>query len=328
MTTVQTNHLAPEGVVLAGNPPQINSGIMVPFASAFELSTNNAAQTPYFIPLHCLNGFGSTDSDFLRHANMYTQFRVKCIRFEFVPTTAFTNNTTMPITSDFPPAVGVDDTRAAMDTNQINAGTVWMIKWPNKKTGEYMDYGVNLNNPSVNHILNKSALMDPTVIKIPVTEKLVLTWKPKILGFKPLYFRGYNTIVSANAQAIKSDVPCAKKFPWMNIIDNTETATIPNPNEIVGLNINPSQGGVNTTALRAQMSQPLIAMYDTVYDRYLEPATFNVTGRWYMHTVFEFRNKRHPHAPVSATEFAEGTLTYTDMGPPGSSDLTVNINRV
>lgn len=328
MTTVQTGHWTPEGAILAGNPPQLSSSIMVPFASALELATNNASQTPFFIPMHCLNGFGATDNDFLRHANMYTQFRIKCIRFEFVPTTAFTSGATIPVTSDFPSAVTTDDTRVALDTNQVNSSTVWLIKWPNKSTGQFQDFGTNLNNAAINHIFNKSALMDPSVIKIPVTEKLVLTWKPKILGFKPLLFRGYNTIVSANATATQSVVPCAKKFPWMNIIDNTETATIPNPSEYTGVNVNTQQGGVNTTALRSQMSQPLLGMYDTVYDRFLEPTTFNITGRWYMHTVFEFKNKRHPHVPVSATEFAEGTLLYTEMGGPASADLTTSINRV
>ncbi len=290
---------------------------MVPFASAFELSTNNSSQTPFFIPYHCLNGFGTNDQEFMRHANMYTQYRIKCIRFEYVPTTACAKGTTLPMTSVYPPSITTTDVRAAMDANQINSSTLWLIKWPNKKTGLFQDFGVNFNNTLTNRLSNQRALNDPNVIKIPVTEKLVLSWKPRILGYKPVMFRTLNSLTSASEKAQDNFLPSSKSFPWMNIIDNVE-AFVGNPNEVVGVNpVNGTTGGFtgpyNTTGLRVQMSQPQIAMYNTVYNTFVTPADFESTGRWYMHTVFEFRRKRDQYAEITSTMIHESILNYPEM---------------
>lgn len=329
--SVQTNHISTAGH-LVPNPPQLSATVMTPFATVFELSTNNTDQTPFFVPYHCLSNFGANDHEFLRHANMFTQYRIKGIRFEYVPTTSMAKGTVLPITSEYPyQGVSPSDVKLAMDDNQVNSSTVWLIKWPNKRTGLFQDFGGNLSNPSVVQLGTNLALNDPSVIKIPVTEKLVLSWKPRILGYKPVMFRTTNSSGQQSVEAQDNFLPAAKPFPWMNIVDNVENPALAGASEAIGVTTvsgtTGTAGPYSTTALRVQMSQPMIAMYNTALDTFITPETFSSTGRWFMHTIFEFRNKRDRMVGNGAV-LQENDENYNGMRFLSNAEVVNTFSRV
>lgn len=288
---------------------------MTPFGKMLGLQSTAVAGTSSFIPFDCLNGLpsGRGDQNFLRHANMYTQYRIKCIRFEYVPFNAVTGRETV-FNLNAVPTLGVQPESA----NTEFAGKYWLVKWPNK-SGTFQDFGVNFSGPVGNQrIYNTAALMDPSVVKIPLAEKFVLTWKPKVLGYKTVAFRPLNLAAGA-ASSEPSFMPTAKKFPWTNIIDNVELpppAGQPIDEQAVG--VTPlSVGGVlyNTQGLRLQMSFPLISCYDSVNNVY-DPAPLT-WGRWVMTTVFEFKTKRDRAAVVGGQFDETVSLNQTNFVPTG-----------
>lgn len=323
--SVQSNHIVPDGWVLTGNPPQLSETYMTPFGRVFELQSGVSQDQSNFCPVVCMNGFGAREHEFLRHANMYTQFRVKAIRFEFVPTTAVTGReSVLPCTVGVP-STTTDDVLQAMDANQSISSTYWMVKWPNKKTGTFQDFGLNLANPSSPYPRNDSALIDPSVIKIPITEKLVLTWKPKMLGYKTKTWIPLNTSTGFGTNNYQpSYEPVAKTFPFLNIISNYHASSgqqatqyvpdIPMPNVTVGV----LAQEYNTENIRVSMSQPLLSVYDSLSNQFLKTTSWPVTGRWTMHTVFEFRNKRDRAAGVIQS-VNEGTALQAQGTDGGAS---------
>lgn len=312
-TTIRTNCLGP-AVTGPGSVPNINGQTMVPFQTVFNLNTD----TPAFIPYHCLNAAGSRDYNFTRHANMYTHYRIKCIRFEFVPTNAVTGNeTSLPMAAVEPAAV-TDLTANVLYNNAKVGSQVWMIKWPRKSTGTFQDLGYNLDTPvPVNQLITGDvAFADPSVIKIPVTEKLVLSWKPRILGYRTSTFRPLENVLGSAPQ--QTFYPVAKKFPWTQIIDNFEGTTILNQEQVGGVKETTAAvgfpGPYNTTGLRCPMTYPLIGCWDHARNQFMGAIDWAAVGRWTMHTVFEFKNKRAFNAgpitvfeetiPVNPTGFA------------------------
>lgn len=279
------------------NPPQLNASVMMPFATVFELAKNQNGTTPQFVPFHCLNGtpHAASDAEFYRHLNMYQQYRIKCIKFEFVPTNAYTGEeSSLPQSVNYP-AGSADPVAAFMAANHSASASVWMVKWP-KKNGTFGDFGVNPADPAVNNLFNSAALADPSVIKIPITEKFVLTWKPKVLGFRPVLFRTIGDLVNTSTHADAASLPVAKKFPWTNIVDNFDAVGKPVLDQLVGdIPVSGTVGNVgpyNTAGLRMPMSAPLIGCYNAATNQFVDPASWQMTGRWTMQTVFEFRQKR------------------------------------
>ena len=295
----------------ATNNPVLDPAVMVPLHTMLDLNDI----TPSFIPYQLLNGKGATDQEFSRHANMYTQYRVKCIRFEYVPANAIVGQeSNFPILTE-----PVDDTTdvvaGIIQANTINTSCMWMIKWPNKRTGTFQDFGYNVNNPTNNLISNRLALTDPTVIKIPITEKLVLSWKPRVCGYRNVNWRPLEQPIGVSFMQ-NTTYPVAKKFPWTNIIDNFDSVGTAVDDELIGVTEDTaiSSGPYNTTGLRCPMTYPLIACYDAFNERFLASADFPSCGRWTIHTVFEFRNKRGFNAGPVIT-FAEN-VTKNTTGMP------------
>lgn len=324
--SVQTNHVVPDGWVLTGNPPQIDATYMTPFGRVFELQSSLSADQSNFCPFSCMNGFGAREHEFNRHANMYTQFRVKAIRFEFVPTTAVTGRESiLPCTAGVPSSTTLDDVLQAMDSNQSISSTYWIVKWPYKSTGMFQDFGMNLHSTSPYPRVD-SALVDPSCIKIPITEKLVLTWKPKIMGYKTKSWVPLNTSSGFGSDNVKQSFePTAKKFPWLNILANYHPSSgqqavkyVPDV-EIPSVTVGVSTNEYNTENLRVSMTQPLLACYDSLTNQFLAPARWPITGRWTMHTVFEFRCKRSLAAGQLSNTINENTANIEYAGDAGAS---------
>lgn len=302
---------------ISGVGPDISSLVMTPFQTVFGLTNLTQAFTAF----SCMNGAGSAggsgDQEFTRHANMYTHFRVKCIRFEFVPTTANTGRESVLPCAFGDNGITVDAVAARMDRNQVVSSQVWMLKWPNK-SGTFQDFGINFANPGVNHIYNSAALLDPTVIKIPVTEKFAFNWKPKILGYRTSTWRPLTAGGGANTNPEGTFYPVAKKYPWTSIIDNFDNAAAPGIDQQVGMipvgAATGSAGPYNTTGLRQPMSFPLISVYDSYNNVFVNASGFEAYGRWTMHTVFEFKNKRGYAANQSAALITENIPLQTIIG--------------
>lgn len=195
-------------------------------------------------------------------------------------------------------SVGADDATSKIIQRNTDMGScVWIIKWPNKN-GVFQDFGVNLNSTTVTgaNIKTLNMLADPSAIKVPVGEKLVLFWKPKIMGTKFMQFMPTQTTTTGNYSVPSfNSVSKAVKFPWSNIVDNFEAGhAVPNAAYLVGQQPNSLPSGPNSMhALYYAMTQPLIALYNTNTDQFLgtEAAQEVTMGRWRIHTVFEFRNK-------------------------------------
>lgn len=287
------------GACNAADPPALQGPLMQPWATVFEYASLSSTRTPFLIPLQLLNGGvqGQVDPEFQRHATMYTQYRIKCIRFEYTPWTAVTGSKSMLPINAQSAAIGTGDRVAdIMGYNTAAASHVWLVKWPNKKTGEFGDFGTNFNNPTNTNVFTSSALVDPTVIKIPCSEKMVLTWKPKVLGYRPVLFRTLNTLLSTSTSSTEANLPVAKKFPWTNIVDNFESTTKGPLEQVVGdipvSGVFGNTGPYNTAGMRMPLTQPLLACFDIANNQVINGSAFLNYGRFTVHTVFEFRNKR------------------------------------
>lgn len=296
--------------------PLVTDGtFMTPFPFFLGLSSSVAQQTAGFIPFDCLNGIpsGRTDLNFMRHANMYTHFRIKAIRWEYTPATAVTGRESILACAALP--VGAPEPERS---NTILTGTYWLVKWPNK-SGTFQDFGVNLSGPAGNNRLyNTAALMDPSTIKIPITEKFVLTWKPKVLGYKPQLFRPMNTVVGPATTAVQAYQVTAKKFPWSPIVDNVESVLVAPEDQAIGQQPVSSGGNLyNTQSLRMPMSFPMISCYDSVNNEF--PASAVTYGRWTMQTVFEFKYKRDRAAVITGFLQEDVPLNNAAAVPSGQN---------
>lgn len=312
---------------VAGNQVYLRSNFMTPFAWALGLQNNvNAGNTNAFIPYDIFQGAPNLMGEIMRHANMYRQYRVKCIRWEFVPTTAVVGRESVlnVYTGQVNTGTATDPVAGYMDRNTRAASLMWFIKWPHKN-GTFQDFGFNLSGSGTSgantNVTTSGALIDPTTIRIPVTEKLVLFWKPKVMGQKVQNWMPLNTLSGAVPLTQAFAKSYAKKFPWTYIIDNVEQGH-GNPNDAnitgQGPTIDPSTAlPYNTTGLRMPMTQPLLGIYDSSTNLFLGTADLLpfITGRWDMHVVLEFKQKYNYTAqqPIPATAFTESTNNLLDV---------------
>lgn len=313
-TITTTKHLINEPFVL-------NNTFMNPFHIFTKLGdTGTPGYVDALVPIQLIGtegGLGTNGSqEWMRHMNMYRQFRVKCIRFEYVPTNCVVGNESVLSVQGAGTQISPDDaTSKIIQINTDMSSCVWLIKWPNKQ-GVFQDFGLNLygTNTGTGNLKNLNMLADPSVIKVPCSEKLVLFWKPKILGRKFTMFMP--TIVTTNGESAENMPKALSKavpFPWTNIIDNYDQGhTVANSAYITGQNLSTYQGTENnTTGLYYPMSQPLIALYNTRTNEFLDDAEAQAVtnGRWRIHTVFEFRHKMGYTANIE--QQPPSTLTQT-----------------
>lgn len=299
-----------------------HSSYMQPFHIFTRLGGTGSGDTNALIALDLIGGAGniSANSEFMRHANMYTQYRIKCVRFEFVPINAVDGKESVNVAYAGPVRSGVaaDEVAGLMDRNAQAAGTYWVVKWPNK-SGVFQDWGVNLAGTSTAsaNIQTSAMLIDPGAIKIPVTEKLVLFWKPKVMGTKVINWMPLNqaAVRAPTSQAWGRTV--AKPYPWTNIIDNTEAGhTLTGDVRLTGFTPQLNMGSNwNTTTLRMPMTEPVLGCYNSATNQWLDNTGIAdlVTGRWTMHTVFEFRRKRPVYAEVTGSSIQENISAWYDQ---------------
>lgn len=299
---------------------------MTPFSLALGMSsTSDAGNTDAFVPYDIFSGQPYLMGEIMRHANMYRQYRIKCIRWEFTPSTAVVGRESVLNVYTGQPNTGAttDPVAGYMDRNTRAASLFWYIKWPHKN-GTFQDFGYNLSGSgtlgSNTNVTTIGAMIDPTTIRIPATEKLVLFWKPKVMGQKVLNWMPINTAAGPQPLQQSFAKSYAKKFPWTYIIDNVEQghANAADANVTGQLPIvDPVGNKYNTTGLRMPMTQPLLALYDSSTNTFLDTSNLTpfIAGRWYMHVVVEFKQKYNYSAvnPIPATAFNEPVTNLVDV---------------
>lgn len=280
----------------------LNDVYMVPFHQFTTLGSSGVfGKIDALVPLQLIGNEGSGiygSQEFMRHMNMYRQFRVKCIRFEYTPTNAVTGiESNMTVQGPGQTVTADDATSKIINRNTNVSATYWIVKWPNKQ-GQFQDWGLNLSGTTAltGNIKNLNMLVDPSCVKVPVCEKFVLFWKPRLMGRKLVSFMPtqFTSGVGESANFMPKSITKSIKFPWVNTIDNYDSGhVVADSAYMTGQNLNDISVKNNMTGLWSPMSQPIIALYDSVANEFLnsEEAKNYCMGRWRIHTVFEFRHK-------------------------------------
>lgn len=234
-----------------------------------------------------------------RYVNMYKQFRVKYITFQWIPRSSVhpivntNNNYVIP--------TGGGQSYIPPPTDHL-----WQVKWLypsdtglvanasgfDQFGGSYFGAS-NLSVPSAEIMAS-----DTNTKRYPMQKNLVLSWKPKVFGYKINNFVPLNTLTVAGVPT-NSGTTTSMKFPWTNCIDP----------QVVG-----TQGGqiYNTTGFRQPLTQPLFSTWDISADA-PTPNT-NVDGRWEITAVFEFRYKRGDAATVAGLATNQPLAATTLVG--------------
>lgn len=283
-----------------------------PFHIFSRLGSSSGTQnTNALIPFDLIQAQGY--NQFLRYANMYKEFKIKAIRFEFVPSNAVTGTeSTLPGYAGAPIAAPSGDLATMYNANTNASAMYWCIRWPDKD-GSFQSVGLNFASLTTTNanISSNSLLNDPKTIKIPMTEKFVLFWKPKIMGTKVRNWAPLNFSASTNPVVTTFAKSYAMRFPWTDILDNVESGhTVANNDWNTGQVPIVNNGlTYNTTGLRQPMTQPWIALYNSLTGTFVSDPAPYIVGQESMHVLFEFKTKRPQTASVSSTILTElGTI--------------------
>lgn len=298
---------------------QFNTSVsyMNPFHLFTRLgSTTGTGDVNALVPQDLIGMSETASQEFVRHAMMYRQYRIKCIRWEFVPTNAVTGRESILSGYAGAPRSGVttDEVAGLMDRNTIASSMQWHVRWP-MKNGTFNDWGVGLygSGPAGSNLNNQSAQIDPSTIKVPVTEKFILFWKPKILGVTLRRWIDMNTAASSGNTITSLGKSSAKSFPWCDVLDNLDGIhSVPDAAQWTAQNLVSASLGTastNLTSFRQPLTQPAIGIYDMANNVYLDTTSLApyVCGRWTMHTVVEFRHKMRYTAAANVPNFNQST---------------------
>lgn len=251
----------------------------IPISDYLGLSGSGANETRLLVPFDLVG----QETKLLQLVNMYQQFRIKWIKFEFVPTVRTAVESTV-----------VTDNNILTEVIQQphEARFCW---WTPTYWGEWFDQNQGAVDVIAQDMTCERLWEDPRTLKFRANKPFKFAMKAIVAGDTLVKVIGRN---ADGSQILQQSRSRSKRMGWANCVDTTQVA-------IAGT-------GFNTTALRQPLMEPLVFAYD---GGTMAPTTQLSAGYYVkIKSMWEFRGKRRSTG-VFITNLDEATPLYTAINP-------------